>query len=432
MRSALLMEPDLSGKRRRFARTLLDPKAAPRQQSVEDLKAELRRVRDHSLAHLDALVGELTSRLAGAPGLELSFAEDAEQAVEVIEAIRDGTPVAISKSAVVGKELKPALEAAGVPVIETYFDQFEPFESRFEHLWQLPRIDDEAVVDSFGGTKDLVALRASSFKRQGCKRLTGLLGVNAISAQDGSVVLFQHMHNIRDIFTQAEKLILVVGLDKIVADLDAALLQTKCMAIFGWGLVPLSIRGSAERKERGENLPFRAPGERAAGTVHLILLDNGRSGLLGTPYEDLIACIGCRACSKDCPSFPFFEGGAGWSPKEYIYFHVTGKRASPDLCLQCRACQLDCPLNIDLPRMIVDARIAVMAKQGRFTDRMLADVEAMGKVGSSMPGVAGAAASNKAVRWLGEWVAGVSEERELPRFQRTTFEKWFAAGRQKK
>jgi L-lactate dehydrogenase complex protein LldF len=425
------MEPDLSGKRRRFARTLIEAKGAPRQESVEDLEARIREVRDQSLRHLDALVDELTSKLAEAPGVEWSFAKDAEQAVAKIREISAGTPVAISKSAVVGKELKPGLEAAGVPIIETYFQQFEPFENRFEHLWQLPQTEAEAALDSFGKTTDLVARRESSLKRQGCKRLTGLLGVNAISARDGSVVLFQHMHNIQDIFTQAEKLILVAGLDKIVADLDAALLQTKCMAVFGWGLVPLSIRGGVGRKDAGEGLPFEAPGEQRAGKVHLILLDNGRSGLLGTPYEDLLACIGCRACSKDCPSFPFFEGGAGWSPKEYVYFHVTGKRPAPDLCLQCRACEFNCPLSIDLPGMIVEARIAVMAKEGRLTDKMLANVEALGKLGSSMPGVAGAAAGNKAVRWMGERVAGVSRERELPRFQRTTFEKWFRSGRGK-
>jgi L-lactate dehydrogenase complex protein LldF len=431
MNSALLMEPDLSGKRRRFARTLIEAKGAPRQESVEDLAARIREVRDHSLARLDALVDELTSKLAGVPGVELSFAKDSEQAVEIVEEISDGTPVAISKSAVVGKELKPGLEAAGVPIIETYFQQFEPFENRFEHFWQLPQIEAEAVIGSFGKATDLVGLRESSLKRQGCKRLTGLLGVNAISAQDGGVVLFQHMHNIRDIFTQAEKLVLVAGLDKIVADLDAAVLQTKCMAVFGWGLVPLSIRGGAGRKDSGENLPFQAPDEQRAGKVHLILLDNGRSGLLGTPYEDLLACIGCRACSKDCPSFPFFEAGAGWSPKEYLYFHVTGKRPAPDLCLQCRACEYNCPLSIDLPGMIVEARIAVMAKEGRLTDKTLANIEALGKLGSSMPDVAGVAADSRALRWMAERVAGVSKERELPRFQRTTFEKWFRSGRGK-
>jgi L-lactate utilization protein LutB len=226
MQMALLMSPGASAKRRRLARALLQPKGVPHQQTVENLKARMREVRDHSVAHLDTLVAELTSKMAAVPGVELWFAEDAGRAAEIIEEVCAGRPVAVSKSAVVSKELRPALDAAGVPVIETYSHQFEPFENRFQHLWQLPRIDAGPVMGSFDETTDLGALRESSFKKRGCKRITGLLGVNAISARDGTVALFQHMHNIEDIFTEAETLVLVAGLDKIVADVEAALLQT--------------------------------------------------------------------------------------------------------------------------------------------------------------------------------------------------------------
>ena len=42
-------------------------------------------------------------------------------------------------------------------------------------------------------------------------------------------------------FEQAREIILVAGLDKIVRDMDDAIFQAKCMAIFGSETLPLSI-----------------------------------------------------------------------------------------------------------------------------------------------------------------------------------------------
>jgi L-lactate utilization protein LutB len=357
----LLMEPDSTSKRRRFSRTLLEPKRVTPHPDVEDIKEHLRQIRNHSLAHMDALRDGLTASLAAHPDVEFSLADDAAQAVETIKAISNGTPVSISRSAVVTRELLPAMAASGLDVIETYTDQFRPFENRFDKPWQLPVTEFDPVLCSFDRSTDLASLREASLRKQGSKSFTGLLGVNAISAKDGAVVLLQHMHNISEVFTQADKLILVASLDKIVEDTDAAVFQTMCMALFGWEALPLSLRGGAGHGASIDNLPFEVPGERAARKIHLSVFDNGRSRLLNGRYADLIACIDCRACMKSCPAFPFFEDGAPWSPKEYIYFFVTGKNPSLGLCLQCKGCRADCPLDIDLPGMILDARIEASA-----------------------------------------------------------------------
>jgi len=250
--------------------------------------------------------------------------------------------------------------------------------------------------------------------------------VNAISAKDGAVLLLQHMHNISEVFTQANKLVLVASLDKIVENLDAAVFQTRCMALFGWEALPLSLHGRANKDDSIDLLPFEVLTEQTARKVHLIVFDNGRSRLLRSRYEDLIACIDCRACTKSCPAFPFNNGGAQWSPKEYIYFFVTGKNPSLELCLECKSCQVDCPLDIDLPGMILDARIEAMVKSRRpLTDSLLSNFETMVKWGSSMPLLSNIASSNKIMRWMGERTLGISKERQLPKFRRMTFAKWF-------
>ncbi len=429
----LLMEPNSASKRQRFSKTLLGTKRVMPHPSVQDVKEQLREIRNHSLTHLDALLNELTASLAANPNVEFSLASDAEQAAKTIQRISAGTPIATNKSSVVTKELMPALGASGLHVIETYYNQFQPFENRFISPWQLPILEFNTFLDSFDKTMDLAALRETSVRRQGSKNITGLLGVNAISAKDGAVLLLQHMHNISEVFTQANKLVLVASLDKIVENLDAAVFQTRCMALFGWETLPLSIHSRATTDDNIDNMPFEMPAEETAQKVHIIVFDNGRSHLRGSRYEDLIACIDCRACIKSCPAFPFTEGDSPWSPKEYIYFFVTGQNPSLELCLECGSCQVDCPLNIDLPGMILDARIEAMADAHRsLTDSFLSNFETISKWGSSMPFLANVASSNRIMRWFGENTLGISKERQLPKFQRMTFAKWFQSSVDKK
>jgi L-lactate dehydrogenase complex protein LldG len=422
----ILMDPDSTSKRRHFASTLLGPKGVFSLPSLEDLKEQLREVRYYSVGHLDSLVDELTSRLTAIPEVEFSFAKDAAQAVETIKGISGNTPIAISKSALATNELMPALVASGLHVIETYYEQFNDFDNRFNKPWQLPAMEHELVLKSFDRQTDLGALRESSVRKQGSKNLTGLLGVNAISANDGAVVLVQHAHNISEIFTQANKLILVASLDKIVQNLEAAVFQGRCMAVFGWGVLPLSLHGRTHGENNFNLLPFEITPEQTSRRIHLILFDNGRRQLLHGRYEDLVACIGCRACTKSCPAFPFLVGGVPSSPKEYIHSFVTGRSPSLELCLQCRGCRADCPLDIDLPGMILDAKIAAMAGKRRLlTDSFLSNLETGMRWGRSMPMLANVTVNNRLVRWLGEKTLGISKARQLPRFQGTAFARWF-------
>ena len=422
----LLIEPDSTGKRRHFAATLLGPKGVFPHPTVEELKEHLRELRSYSVGHLDSLVDQLTSRLTAMPEVEFSFAADAAEAVETIKGISGYTPIAISKSALATNELMPALVASGLHVIETYCEQFDAFENRFSKPWQLPAVEYESVLEAFDRQRDLCALRESSVQKQGSKNFTGLLGVNAISANDGAVVLVQHAHNISEIFTQADKLILVVGLDKIVRDLDAAVLQARCMAVFGWQALPLSLHGGTGDENNINLLPFEITPDQTSRRIHLILLDNGRRQLLDGRYQDLLACIGCRACTGSCPAFPFLVGGVPSNPKEYIHSFVTGRNPSLDLCLQCRNCRVDCPLDIDLPGMILDARIAATAGKRRpLTDSFLSNLETAMRWGRSVPVLANATAGNRLARWVGEKTLGISRERPLPRFQGTSFAKWF-------
>ena len=46
---------------------------------------------------------------------------------------------------------------------------------------------------------------------------------------------------------------------------------------------------------------------------HVVILDNGRSAMLGTEFQDMLRCIRCGACMNHCPVYQAVGGHAyGW------------------------------------------------------------------------------------------------------------------------
>ncbi len=426
----LLMEPGSDGKRRRLSNTLLRKKQAPLI-SVDDIKKRLKDIRRESIEDLESHIKELTTNLSTSSDVSVSLANDASQAVETIRKISGTTKIAINKSAVVSKEIMPQLATSGIQVIETYYDQFELLENRVSEPEPVPTMELSAVFNSFDSTVQLGAIRKAKTQKYGSKNFTGLLGVNAISAEDGSVVMLQHMHNISKVFEQAKTIILVAGLDKIVKNQDDALHQTRSMAIFGWQALPSSLRGKGSHQDSIDNLPFDVPPEQTDQKIHIILLDNGRKQLLTGPNKDILACISCRACIRDCPASEFFKSANNWNPREYLYALLRGDTSTFEPCLQCKGCQMNCPIDIDLPGMILEARKQYTGKNKSqlLTNIALSNFETIAKLGDATSPLSNMLSNLKPLRYAGEKVMNISSKRKLPKFQRETFAKWFQSKR---
>src|SRR5579883_3188639 len=61
--------------------------------------------------------------------------------------------------------------------------------------------------------------------------------------------------------------------------------------------------------------------------VHIVLVDNGRSAMLGTPFQDMLRCIRCAACMNHCPVYGAVGGHAyGW-----VYPGPMGSVLTPNL-----------------------------------------------------------------------------------------------------
>lgn len=426
--SVLLMEPVSSSKRRHFAEMLREPRT-PLQPGLEDVKTRLRQMRSDALDHMDSLVGELEATLTGCPEVEVISAADGAQAVKTIRELSGGTNrIAVNKSSVVSKELVLPLTSSGFEILESYPDELKPFDNRFGGYWDLAQVTFESLSESFQRPVELMGLRRSSIQENGAKDFVGLLGVNAVSAGDGSVVLLQHSTNISKVFEQAKNVVLVASLEKIVRNVDDAIFQTKCMALFGYEALALDMHGRSSETAGIENLPLDVPLERAMGKLHLILFDNGRRQMLQSRYKELLACISCKACAKSCPAYQFPIENAKWTPREYVCFLGKNTALEHRLCLQCKACEANCPLGIDLPGMILDAKAEFTSKKRRpLADMVMANASMAEEWGSRVPWLANPLMNSRPLRWLGEKTIGISKERQLPHIQGKTFAKWFRA-----
>jgi len=93
---------------------------------------------------------------------------------------------------------------------------------------------------------------------------------------------------------------------------------------------------------------------------HVILLDNGRSAMLGADFEDMLRCIRCGACMNHCPVYHQIGGHAyGW-----VYPGPMGAVLTPSLIgvaeggqlpnasTFCGRCEQVCPMKIPLPKMM--------------------------------------------------------------------------------
>src|SRR5690606_11370050 len=93
---------------------------------------------------------------------------------------------------------------------------------------------------------------------------------------------------------------------------------------------------------------------------HVVLLDNGRSEMLGTEFREVLRCIRCGACMNHCPVYSAIGGHAyGW-----VYPGPIGSVLTPSLVVVrdaadlrnpsplCGRCEQVCPMHIPLLKLM--------------------------------------------------------------------------------
>jgi Fe-S oxidoreductase len=403
------MEPTSQVKRRHYSELVREPGRALRP-TREDITRRLKEVRSYAAAHVDEMVASLTARLAACSAVTFSFAPDAGRAVEIIKGIAGDRMIAVNRAAVIDNELKKGLVLSACSIVDSYDGRFSACpDNSSDGRATFAASTFDARFESFGRPSDLLGRRSAAIEQEGTKDFVGLLGINAISAEDGSVVLLQHMSNIGRVFERAADIVLVAGIDKIVKNLDDAVFQTKCMAVFGAEALPLPPSPDEKRRDLETILSTMPPGKASGTQLHLILLDNDRMSLLHSEFADFFLCIGCRVCTASCP--PYLSGkplsprnlvsnlkkylpqvGPGLLEGESPPFPSGASEAPPDgeieedavwACTTCHACLTVCPLELRHTDAIMGLRrnlamIATSNRSSRAIRNPLKNVELRG------------------------------------------------------
>ncbi len=156
------------------------------------------------------------------------------------------------------------------------------------------------------------------------------------------------------------------------------------------------------------------------------------------------ACNGCGRCraqgpdERMCPIFRFApREEASPRAKANLMRAVLSGRLTPDclarddlktimdLCVNCHQCRFECPAQVDIPKLVQEAKAQYVSANGlRLADWCLTRMDLFGAWGSSVASLANWAIRNRRVRWLMEKIMGIAQGRKLPRFESRPFLSW--------
>jgi L-lactate dehydrogenase complex protein LldF len=335
-------------------------------------------IREHVLENLGAYLLQFEEACTRAGG-HVHWARDAADAnrivIELVRA-RAATEVIKVKSMTTEEiDLNTALESAGIHAFETDLAELiiQFGDDRPSHIivpalhrnrQQVREIfRREMHLKELGDKPEDLTEAARAYLRERFLRVpTAVSGANFLIAETGGVCIVESEGNGRMCLTLPQMLITVAGIEKVIPrfrDLEV-FLQTLPRSATGERMNPYnSVWTGIE--------PGDGPEE-----FHVILLDNGRSGILhDAEARQTLKCIRCAACQNVCPVYRQTGGHAYGS----VYAGPIGAILSPQLnpldeesslpyaSSLCGACYEVCPVKIDIPEVLIHLRGKIVRKQ---------------------------------------------------------------------
>lgn len=338
-------------------------KAAKSVPEWEELREQAAKIKLHTMAHLDRYLEEFEANAKG-KGIHVHWAEDAQAHNQIVlKILQDHQITRLVKSKSMLTEecgLNPVLEENGIEVVDTDLGE-RIVQLRHEHPSHivLPAIHlkKEDVSATFHehlhteeGNNDPTYLTRAARAHLREKFLAGeagLTGVNFGISETGGVVICTNEGN-ADLGACLPKLhIASMGIEKMLPRLKDLAVFTRLLARSATGQ-PITTYTSH----------YHGPVE--GGEMHIILVDNGRSTLLGNPtYRKALNCIRCGACINTCPVYRRSGGHSyGYTipgPIGSILGAFKDRKANrtlPYASTLCGSCTCVCPVKIDLHQQL--------------------------------------------------------------------------------
>jgi len=328
-----------------------------------------RAIRQRALDHLDVWL-EIFERNAIARGATVLWAETpADVNAHVLDiARRHGVKKIIKSKSMVSEEsaLDRAIEAAGLVVIETdlgeYILQINDYEPPSHIIGPALHKSKEEVADLFAKTHATarkteigeLCLEARGVLRQHYLSADmGISGGNFFVAETGSVVLVTNEGNATLATTLPRVHVAISGIEKIVPTLeDVATLMR---------LLPRSATGQSISNYVDVLTGVKGRDEfHGAEHMYFVVVDAGRSTVLGGELREALRCIRCGACMNHCPVYQSVGGHSyGWvypGPIGSIltpsYVGIANALDLPQASTLCNQCGVVCPVKIPLPDLL--------------------------------------------------------------------------------
>ena len=346
--------------------------AIARLPEFEALRDEGVAIKNHVLQHIDFYL-ETFERNVIAAGGQVHWCRDAAEArAEVLAICRalDAKTVTKGKS-MIGEEIaiNEHLEAHGITPVETDLGEYivqirhEPPSHIIAPAIHLLK---EEVAESFRQTHThLDPARPLAEASQMCDEArqllrpkflaadVGITGANFLVAETGSSLIVTNEGNGDLTQTLPKAHIVLASIEKLVPTLEDAttLLRLLARSATGQEFSTYTTLSTGPRRAEDDDGP---------GEYHVLLIDNGRSDLIGGEFQDMLRCIRCSACLNHCPVY----GAVGGHSYGWVYPGPMGAVLTPSLIgvaeaghlpnasTFCGRCESVCPMKIPLPRMM--------------------------------------------------------------------------------
>ena len=354
----------------------------------EAARRRCQQIKREAVNNLDKYLLQFEEKVV-ARGGHVFWAENSEQACEYICDLvkRHGVKTIVKSKSMVTEEIElgAAFEKLGVTAWETdlgeYIVQLR-HEPPYHIVTPAMHLNRKQIGDLFrknlepnlsDDPVELMAAARRKLRQAFFSAEMGISGANFIVADAGCIAISTNEGNGRLTTSVPRIHVAVTGIEKVVPRLEDLATLWPVLATSGTGQ-PITTYGTLIGG------PRRAGEADGPEEFHVVLVDNGRSGLLANAEQrEVLHCIRCGACLNSCPVYRHIGGHAYGT----IYGGPIGSVLTPHLrgsqfehlsyaSSLCGACTSVCPVRIDLHHHLLhNRRDYVEAREGRFSERMM-------------------------------------------------------------
>lgn len=346
--------------------------AAANLPEFEALRDRAKEIKDHVLDHLDLYLESYEEKVQESGG-RVHWAAGAQDARNIILDIckRANAKTVTKGKSMIAEEIaiNEHLERNGIEPIETdlgeYIIQLRN-EAPSHIIAPAVHVNKEEVEADFRRTHrhlppgrnlddptSLLSEARSVLREKFLAADVGITGANFLVAETGTSIIVTNEGNGDLTQTLPRVHIVIASIEKIVPTLEdvSQILRVLARSATGQDMSVYTTFSTGPRRPEDPDGPEE---------YHVVLLDNGRSDMLGSEFQDMLRCIRCGACMNHCPVYHAVGGHSyGW-----VYPGPMGAVLTPTLIgvekgghlpnasTFCGRCESVCPMRIPLPKMM--------------------------------------------------------------------------------